>query len=58
LGIFSLLSIEHLLTLVDHVSIQLLHLIGSLDGLREVLGGTLLLELLDLGPYGVGDVTR
>jgi hypothetical protein len=57
LGIFSLLSIEHLLTLVDHVSIQLLHLIGSLDGLREVLGGTLLLELFDLRPYGVGDVT-
>ena len=57
LSIFGLLSIEHLLTLIDHVRVQLLHLIRSLDGLGEVLGCTLLLELFNLGPDCIWDVT-
>ena len=56
-AIFRLLVIKRLLALGQHVCIDLLQALASLDTLREVLCGALLLELLYLGPDLVGHVT-
>ena len=56
LSILGLFSIQSLFTLRDHIHVQLLELFGAGDGLSEVLGRSLLLELFYLGPDLVGHV--
>jgi len=53
LSVLSLLSIELGFTVSDDLIVKRLHLLSSLDGLGEVLSGTLLLEGLNLGPDGI-----
>lgn len=56
LHIFSLLRLEELLALVEHVKVYLLEALSALNGLSEVLCRTFSLELLDLGPNSVWHV--
>jgi len=56
LRIFGFLGLKCLFTRTDHVEVDLLQVCGALDGLREVLGSTLALELFNLGPNGVRHV--
>ena len=57
LRIFGFFRFDNLFASINHIRVNDLGLLSSSDGLGEVLSGSLLLELLNLAPNVIGDIS-